>query len=60
MTKSTITITVTQTVFAQLQIGKTYRFDGQKGKVVAKHADGAGSSAVGITSTLPMVTVILK
>jgi len=56
----TTTFQVSRDIFDRLQIGKTYRFDGRKGKVVAKHEDGAGESATGWSSCVPMVTVSWK
>jgi len=51
---------VRQSMYNSLQVGKTYMFDGRKGKVLEKAESSGQASAVGLTSGGPMIRVEWK
>lgn len=52
------TFQVNRSTFDFLVVGKVFRINGRRCKVVAKHEDGAGKSSTGWGSCVPMVTVV--
>lgn len=53
-------IEVSFALLAQLQVGKTYMFDGRKGTITEKSEGGHEKSAVGLSTGRPMVRVKWK
>lgn len=53
-------VQVSYELFAQIQVGKSYRIDGRIGKVVEKSENSGQRTAAGFHSTIPMVRVVWR